>query len=62
MNKKILEMCRELNYSEGKLTDEYLFTLDAVDLFYYKKNIGQIDIKTSFTDGPNDGGIDYIFG
>lgn len=60
-NKKIIEMCKDLNFSKGKLTDEYLFTLDAVDIFYYKKNIGQVDIKTSFTDGPNDGGIDYIY-
>lgn len=29
-----------------------------VDLFYYK---GKIDIKTGFTDGANDGGIDFIY-
>lgn len=61
MDGKILEMCKNLRFSEGKLSDEYLFTLNVVDLFYYKKNMGQIDIKTGFTDGPNDGGIDFIY-
>lgn len=61
MDSKILEMCKNLKFSEGKLSDEYLFTLNVVDLFYYKKNMGQIDIKTGFTDGPNDGGIDFIY-
>lgn len=61
MFKKISEMCKNLNFPKGKLSDEYLFTLYAVDLFYYKKNMGQIDIKTGFTDGPNDGGIDFIY-
>ncbi len=32
-----------------------------VDLFYYKGNIGKIDIKTGFTDGTGDGGIDFIY-
>ena len=36
---KILEMCKNLNFPQGKLSDEYLFTIQAVDLFYYKKNI-----------------------
>lgn len=58
---KILEMCKNLNFPQGKLSDEYLFTIQTVDLFYYKKNIGQIDIKTGFTDGPNDGGIDFVY-
>lgn len=58
---KILEMCKNLNFPQGKLSDEYLFTIKAVDLFYYKKNIGQIDIKTGFTDGSNDGGIDFVY-
>lgn len=58
---KIRKMCKNLNLSEGKITDEYLFTLDAVDLFYYKNNIGQRDIKSGFVDGPNDGGIDFIY-
>lgn len=61
MDSKIFEMCKNLKFSEGKLSEEYLFTLNVVDLFYYKKNMGQIDIKTGFTDGPNDGGIDFIY-
>ncbi len=59
--KKIRNMCNNINISEGQSTDEYLFTLHAVDLFYYKRNIGEIDIKNGFTDGPKDGGIDFIY-
>lgn len=58
---KIKSMCNNLNISEGKLSDEYLFTINAVDLFFYKRNIGEIDIKSGFVDGPNDGGIDFIY-
>lgn len=58
---KIVQMCKNLNIADGKMTDEFLFTINAVDLFYYKKNIGQVDIKTGFTDGANDGGIDFIY-
>lgn len=61
LNKKIETMCKNLNIADGKLTDEYLFTINAVDLFFYKGNIGELDIKTGFTDGPKDGGIDFIF-
>lgn len=39
----------------------YLFTLEAVNIFFYKENIGEIDIKTGFTDETNDGGIDFIY-
>lgn len=60
-NKKIYNLCKDINLSEGKLTNEYLFTIEMVDLFYYKGNIGQTDIKSGFTDGSNDGGIDYIY-
>lgn len=60
-NEKILNLCRDLNLPEGKQTEEYLFTLEKVDLFYYKGNIGKIDIKTGFTDGTGDGGIDFIY-
>lgn len=59
---KIRTLCDECGIAKGKQTDEYLFTLNAVDLFYHKRNIGQIDIKSNFTDGANDGGIDYIYG
>ena len=60
-NEKILNLCKDLNLPEGKQTEEYLFTLEMVDLFYYKGNIGKIDIKTGFTDGTGDGGIDFIY-
>ena len=60
-NEKILNLCKDLNIAEGKQTEEYLFTLEMVDLFYYKGNIGKIDIKTGFTDGTGDGGIDFIY-
>lgn len=53
-------MCKNIHLPEGKMTEEYLFTLNAVNLFYYKKNIGQMDIKRGFTDGTGDGGIDFI--
>ena len=54
-------ICENLNLSPAKMSNEYLFTLWAVDLFYYKNNIGQIDIRTGFVDGKNDGGIDFIY-
>lgn len=58
---KIKELCKNINFPKGKLMDEYLFTLYSVDLFFYKNNIGQMDIKGGFTDGSNDGGIDFIY-
>ncbi len=58
---KLKNLCEFCNISAGKINDEYLFTLNAVDILYYNKNIGQIDITDGFVDGPNDGGIDYIF-
>lgn len=58
---KIYDLCKSSNIAKGKLTDEFLFTIKMVDLFYYKGNIGKIDIKTGFTDGANDGGIDFIY-
>lgn len=61
ISNKVRLLCEELNIADGKKTNEYLFTIDAVDLFYYKGNIGAVDIKSGFTDGANDGGIDYIY-
>ena len=58
---KIQVMCESLNYAEGKLSDEFLFTIHMADLFYYKNNIGVMDIKAGFVDGRSDGGIDFIF-
>lgn len=51
VSEKILNLCSDINISEGKQTSEYLFTIEMVDLFFYKGNIGKIDIKTGFTDG-----------
>lgn len=61
ISKKIRTMCDELNIAEGRKTDEYLFTIEAVNLFYYRDNIGTVDLKEGFTDGANDGGIDFIY-
>ena len=58
---KIRGLCKNIQLTKGKLSDEYLFTLDAVDTFFYKNNIGAMDIRGGFTDGSNDGGIDFIY-
>lgn len=58
--KKIREMCLKNGISEGKTTNEYLFTINCIDYFYYNKNIGEMDIIEGFVDGSNDGGIDFI--
>lgn len=57
---KIKGMCTKNNISPGKTTDEYLFTINAVDFYYFNRNIGEIDIVEGFVDGANDGGIDFI--
>lgn len=61
MDSKIRGLAKKAGVSEGKLTDEYLFTLEMIDYFYYNKNIGEQDIRENFVDGTSDGGIDYIF-
>ena len=58
---KIVSILTSLHFPEGKKTEEYTFTLEAVDMFFYKRNIGAADIKLGFVDGANDGGIDYIY-
>lgn len=58
--RKIREMCLKNGISEGKTTNEYLFTINCIDYFYYNKNIGEMDIIEGFVDGSNDGGIDFI--
>lgn len=58
---KIKELAKKAGISEGKLNNEFLFTLQMVDYFYYNKNIGEQDIRENFVDGSADGGIDYIF-
>ena len=58
---KIIGILTSLHFPSGKKTEEYTFTLEAVDILYYKRNIGAADIKLGFVDGPKDGGIDYIY-
>lgn len=58
---KLRTICKSINIPEGRMTDEMLFTIYSVDLFYYKKNIGTLDIKSGFVDGGYDGGIDFIY-
>lgn len=31
---KIRMMCKNLNITEGRITDEFIFTIDATDLFF----------------------------
>lgn len=56
---KIKTLCDHVNFS-GNKSDEYLFSINCVDYFYFSKNIGQIDIMDGFVDGAGDGGIDFI--
>ncbi len=58
---KIKSLCLSIGLPEGRITDEHLFTLLNVDMFFYKGNIGANDIRMGYVDGPNDGGIDYIY-
>lgn len=58
---KIVSILTSLHFPEGKKTEEYTFTLEAVDMFFYKRNIGAADIKLGFVDGSKDGGLDYIY-
>ena len=57
---KIKELCKNISYT-GNTSNEYLYTISCVDYFYYNKNIGAVDVKDGFTDGANDGGIDFIY-
>lgn len=57
---KIKELAKKAGISDGKLSNEFLFTIQTVDYFYYNKNIGEQDIRENFVDGTSDGGIDYI--
>lgn len=58
---KIKGLSRRAGVSEGKLTKEFLFTVQMVDYFYFKNNLGEQDIREDFVDGSSDGGIDFIF-
>lgn len=57
---KIRQLCSSLEF-KGNTSDEYLFTVNCVDYFYFSKNIGEVDILDGFTDGANDGGIDFVY-
>ena len=57
--KKIKGLCSGSSFT-GNSSKEYLFTINCVDYFFYDKNIGEVDIRDGFTDGANDGGIDFI--
>lgn len=58
---KVKKLAEKAGISQGKLSKEFIFTLQMVDYFYYNKNIGEQDIRENFVDGTSDGGIDYIF-
>ncbi|WP_281703610.1 AIPR family protein [Parvimonas micra] len=58
---KIKGLAKKAGVSEGKLSQEFLFTVQMVDYFYFKNNIGEQDIREDFVDGSSDGGIDFIF-
>ena len=58
--KKIKDLCKNMRFT-GNTTDEYMFTLNCVDYFFFSKNIGEVDIRDGFTDGAGDGGIDFIY-
>ena len=57
---EIYNLAKKAGISEGKLNEEFMFTIQSVNLFYYSNNIGENDIRECFVDGSNDGGIDYI--
>mgnify|MGYP000081807122 CR=1 FL=1 len=58
---KIKALCQSLEFKEGYLSDEFLFTIVGMDYFYYQGNIGQNDILDGYVDGKGDGGIDYVY-
>ena len=44
----------------SKLSDDYIFGLVCFKYFYNEGRFDKLDYKCSFTDGPNDGGIDVV--
>jgi hypothetical protein len=54
------ELCRQAGVTEGKLNDEYMFTIGCVDTFFFHKNISLVDISDGFVDGSGDGGVDFV--
>ncbi len=57
---KIKSFCQVTHYT-GNASDEYLFTANCVDYYFFNKNMGQTDFIDGITDGANDGGIDFIW-
>ncbi len=57
---KIRSLCKNYEFT-GNTSDEFLFTINCVDYFYFNKNIGQVDILDGFSDGSGDGGIDFVY-
>ena len=58
---KIKLLCKSNYDFSGHISDEYLFTVNCVDYFYYGKDIGTVAINDGFIDGAFDGGIDFIY-
>ena len=57
---KIRMLLKQANFS-GNITSKYLFTPNCVDYFFYERNIRESDLVEGITDGPDDGGIDFIY-
>ena len=55
------KLSKQAGIPDGKVTDEFMFTLDVVNLYLFENNIGVGDIQEGFVDGKSDGGIDFIF-
>lgn len=64
MRKDRIDYLREViknNNISGDTDCHYMWNLCCVDYFFYNGNIIPQDIKTHWTDGHGDGGIDYIY-
>lgn len=57
---KLKAFCDVSNYT-GNNSNEYLYTVNCVDYFFFNKNMGLGNFLDGFTDGANDGGIDFVF-
>lgn len=60
IKESLRQMVNETIVTSGYQTDEYLFTIQCANYFYFGNNIGSQDIKSGFVDGANDGGIDFV--
>ena len=54
-------LCKEANVPEGLINDNFLFTIENADYFFFNRNIGTVGIIEGFVDGSRDGGIDFIY-